>query len=224
MREKTNIRGYGLRTTLHRKFICPLWLLFFVIPQQLLILCLSVFLRCAEIHRKSGDLEQAKTLHTEALGYRELAVEEKSCTILELALSFTQLGCTLSGLGDHSRAFSLHKKALAARMEHLDFESSLVSESLNYCADALQALGRGKEGIPLGMHAVKIRKFVFGPHHPAYAHALSVLASCYHSVGRSFDSLGLLREYLEICEKAFSKNHANMIPNRRVNANVPDEP
>mmetsp|Transcript_32086 Transcript_32086/g.67460 ORF Transcript_32086/g.67460 Transcript_32086/m.67460 type:complete len:1702 (-) Transcript_32086:235-5340(-) len=169
---------------------------------------------CAEIHRKSGDLEQAKTMHTEALGYRELAVEEHSCTVLELALSFTQLGCTLSGLGDQtSRAYSLHKKALAARVEHLDFYHSLVSESLNYCADALQALGRGAEGIPLGMHAVKIRRFVFGPHHPAYAHALSVLASCYHSVGRSFDSLGLLRECLEICEKAFTKNHANMIPN-----------
>jgi len=175
---------------------------------------------CAEIHRKSGDLEQAKTLHTEALGYREQAVKEQSCTILELALSFTQLGCTLSGLGDHSRAYSLHKKALAARVEHLDFFHGLVSESLNYCADALQALRRGGEGVPLGMHAVKIRKFVFGPHHPAYAHALSVLASCYHSVGRSFDSLGLLSECLEICEKAFSKNHANMIPNLRLYGSV----
>ncbi|KAL7538375.1 hypothetical protein ACHAXR_010346 [Thalassiosira sp. AJA248-18] len=168
---------------------------------------------CAEIHRKSGDLEQAKGLHTEALGYRELAVKEHSCTTLELSLSFTQLGCTLSGLGDHASAYNLHKKALAARVEHLDFYHSLVSESLNYCADALQSLGRGGEGIPLGMHAVKIRKFVFGPHHPAYAHALSVLASCYHSIGRSFDSLGLLKECLDICEKAFSKNHANMIPN-----------
>jgi len=175
---------------------------------------------CAEIHRKSGDLEQAKGLHTEAMGYRERAVEEQSCTILELALSFTQLGCTLSGLGDYSRAFSLHKKALAGRVENLDFYHSLVSESLNYCADALQALQRGGEGIPLGMHAVKIRKFVFGPHHPAYAHALSVLASCYHSVGRSFDSLGLLKECIEICEKVFSKNHANMIPNLKLYGSV----
>ena len=85
--------------------------------------------------------------------------------------------------------------------------------SLNYCADALQALKRGCEGIPLSMHAVKIRKVVFGPNHPAYAHSLSVLASCYHQVGRSFDALGLLKECLEICEKAFSPNHANMIPN-----------
>lgn len=85
--------------------------------------------------------------------------------------------------------------------------------SLNYCADALQALKRGCEGIPLSMHAVKIRKVVFGPNHPAYAHSLSVLASCYHQVGRSFDALGLLKECLEICEKAFSPNHANIIPN-----------
>ena len=139
--------------------------------------------QCAEIHRKSGDLEQAKTLHTEALGYRETAVEDNSCTVLELAISYTQLGCTLSGLGEYARAYGLHKKALTARVEHLDFYHSLVSESLNYCADALQTLGKGRKGIPLGMHAVAIRHFVFGPYHPAYAHALSVLASCYHSVG-----------------------------------------
>ena len=176
--------------------------------------------QCAEIHRKSGDLEQAKTLHTEALGYRETAVEENSCTVLELAISYTQLGCTLSGLGEYARAYGLHKKALTARVEHLDFYHSLVSESLNYCADALQTLGKGRKGIPLGMHAVAIRHFVFGPYHPAYAHALSVLASCYHSVGRSFDALSLLEECLEICEKAFTANHANLIPNLMLYASV----
>ena len=88
---------------------------------------------CAEIHRKAGDLLQAKTLHTEALAYRELAVKESSCTILELAISFTQLGCTLSDMGDNSCAFNLHRKALAARVDNLDFYHSLVSESyVNY--------------------------------------------------------------------------------------------
>jgi len=32
--------------------------------------------------------------------------------------------------------------------------------------------------------------------------------------------LGLLKECLEICEKAFSKNHANMIPNLRLYGSV----
>jgi len=168
---------------------------------------------CAETHRKSGDLEEAKALHQEALEYREEAVKEHSCTVLELATSYNQLGCTMSQLGDYDSAYSLHKKALSARAELLDFSSALVSESLNYCADALQALGKGRQGIPLGMHAVKIRHHIFGPHHPAYAHALSVLASCFHSVGRSADALSLLTECLDICEKAFSSNHANLIPN-----------
>lgn len=128
----------------------------------------------AEIHRKSGSLEVAKTLHTEALSFRELAVKESSCTILELALSFTQLGCVHASLvstidrykstkcvistensfvhfniaqGDYSSSFNLHKKALAARSEYLDFNHALVSESLNYCADALSALGRGKYSV-----------------------------------------------------------------------------
>ena len=168
---------------------------------------------CAEIYRKSGDLQKAASLHTEALGYRELAAKENQCSSLELSLSFTQLGTTEAGLGNHSEAYNLHKKALAIRMEQLDFYHSLVSESLNYCADALQALGRGKEGISLGMHAVKIRKHIFGPLHPAYAHALSVLASCYHCIGRSYDALSLMKECLDICEKFFSENHANLIPN-----------
>jgi hypothetical protein len=85
--------------------------------------------------------------------------------------------------------------------------------SLNYCADALQALGRGCEGIPLSMHAVKIRKLVYGSNHPAYAHALSVFASCLHQVGRSNDALVPLKECLDICEKTLNKNHANLIPN-----------
>ena len=75
---------------------------------------------CAETHRKSGDLEEAKALHREALEYREEAVKEHSCTVLELATSYNQLGCTMSQLGDYDSAYSLHKKALSARAEHLD--------------------------------------------------------------------------------------------------------
>jgi hypothetical protein len=63
------------------------------------------------------------------------------------------------------------------------------------------------------MHAVKIRKIVYGSNHPAYAHALSVFASCLHQVGRSNDALVLLKDCLEICEKTLNKNHANLIPN-----------
>ena len=99
-----------------------------------------------------------RLVYAEALAYREIAVEEHSCTVLELALSFTQLGCTLSGLEDYFEAFSFHKKALIAREAHLDFYHSLVSESLNYCADSLQNLKRGQEGIPLGMHGKFQRK------------------------------------------------------------------
>jgi hypothetical protein len=54
---------------------------------------------------------------------------------------------------------------------------------------------------------------LFGSSHPAYAHALSVLASSYYSIGRPLDSLDLLKECLDICDKAFSSNHANLIPN-----------
>lgn len=167
----------------------------------------------AEILRKSGDLVSAEALHREALDIRNLAAEGGVCTELELAISFTQLGCTLFGLKRYYEAYSKHGMALYSRTKYLDFTHGLVSESLNYCAESLCSLDRGSEGIPLAMHAVYVRKIVFGTSHPAYAHALSVLASCYHACDRSDDACDFLEECIDICEHAFPKNHANMIPN-----------
>eukprot|EP00970_Alexandrium_tamarense_P020350 scaffold15123_cov200-Alexandrium_tamarense.AAC.3 len=167
----------------------------------------------AESLRKSGDLSRAEEYHREALEIRTCAVEKRSCTELELAVSYTQLGCTLSGMGKDQEAYAQHHLALGLRYRYLDFSHGLVSESLNYCAESLCALGRGGEGIPLALHAVDIRKAIFGTSHPAYAHTLSVLASCYHAVGRFCDARDLLEQCLEICEVAFQQNHANIIPN-----------
>ncbi|KAL7551428.1 hypothetical protein ACHAWF_014616 [Thalassiosira exigua] len=174
----------------------------------------------AETLRKSGDLPQAERHHREALEIRTCAVEEKSCTELELAVSYTQLGCTLAGMRQYKEAYERHHQALTLRYRYLDFSHGLVSESLNYCAESLCALGRAGEGIPLALHAVEIRKLIFGTSHPAYAHALSVLASCYHAVGRYFDACDCLEKCLEICEVAFQKNHANIIPNLMNYGNV----
>eukprot|EP00985_Skeletonema_marinoi_P012749 scaffold6223_cov145-Skeletonema_marinoi.AAC.5 len=174
----------------------------------------------AETLRKSGDLPQAELHHREALEIRTRAVEEKSCTELELAVSYTQLGCTLAGMRRHNEAYQQHHRALGLRYRYLDFSHGLVSESMNYCAESLCALGKGVEGIPLALHAVEIRKTIFGTTHPAYAHALSILASCYQSVGRSFDARDCLEKCLEICEVAFQRNHANIIPNLMNYGNV----
>ena len=67
--------------------------------------------------------------------------------------------------------------------------------------------------MPLAMHAAHIRKTLFGNHHPAYAHALGVLAKCYHAVRRYHNAQNCLQECLHICGVAFPKNHANLIPN-----------
>lgn len=167
----------------------------------------------AETLRKYGDLPQAEKHHREALAIRIRAVEENGCTELELAVSYTQLGCTLAGMQQHKGAYEQHHLALTLRHRYLDFSHGLVSESLNYCAESLCALGRALEAIPLALHAVEIRKSIFGTRHPAYAHTLSVLASCYHAVDRHFDACDCLEKCLEICERALRKNHANVIPN-----------
>lgn len=142
-----------------------------------------------------------------------MAVDDRSGTLLELAISYTQLGCTKFALRDYEGASHYHKKALSSRLSSLDFYSVLVAESLNYCAESLQALGCGKEALPLAMHAVKIRQQLFGTTHPTYAHALSVLASAYFSVGRPLESLDIMKECIDICEKSFPSNHSNLIPN-----------
>lgn len=175
----------------------------------------------AEILRKSGELKRAEELHLEALELRQSSAAAKAdgeaeggnSTELELAVSYTQLGCTVSALGRPKEAQEYHNRALASRLSHLGLTHALVSESLNYCAEALHKLGRSREGVALGAHAVRIRRKAFGPGHPAYAHALSVLASCYHGVGRSCDAQALLEECIGVCERAFSADHANMIPN-----------
>jgi len=174
----------------------------------------------AETLRKAGHLPQAERHHREALAIRTRAVEEQLCSELELAVSYTQLGCTLAGMQQHTEAYQQHHRALTLRYRYLDFSHGLVSESLNYCAGSLCALGRGGEGVPLALHAVEIRKLIFGTSHPAYAHALSVLASCYHAVGRFGDACDYLEKCLGICEVVFHMNHANIIPNLMNYGNV----
>ena len=173
-----------------------------------------------ETLRKAGALSKAELYHREALAIRTRAVLEETCQELELAISYTQLGCTLAAMEQHQEAYHRHHLALTLRYRYLDFSHGLVSESLTYCAESLCALGRGGEGVPLALHAVTIRKSIFGKGHPAYAHSLSVLASCYHSVGRYLDACECLEKCLEICEVAFQKNHANIIPNLMNYGNV----
>ena len=59
----------------------------------------------AETLRKSGDLPQAELHHREALEIRRRAQKKKACTELELAVSYTQLGCTLAGMCRYNEAY-----------------------------------------------------------------------------------------------------------------------
>lgn len=147
----------------------------------------------AESLRKSGDLPQAESFHREALEIRSMAFDEHLCTELDLAVSYTQLGCTLAGMNQFGESYKYHDLALKLRYRHLDFPHGLISESMNYCAESLFRIGRGVEGIPLAIHSCQARKQVFSETHPAYAHSLSVLASCYHSVGRFLDAENVLQ-------------------------------
>lgn len=177
----------------------------------------------AEILRKAGDLWQAEALHTKVRGMLLKARTTKRDSEIEfqLAISHTQLGCTFYELEKYEEALHEHQCALQIRLEELEFTDALISESFNYCSETLCALGRGFEALPLSLHAVEIRRREFGRSHPAYAHALCVLAQAYNAVGRSYDALPLIETCLEICESAFQKkDHANIIPNLLVYGDI----
>lgn len=178
----------------------------------------------AEILRKAGDLWQAEALHKKVRGMLQKAnsandVNDKDIE-LQLAVSHTQLGCTVFELKKYEEALYEHQSALQIRLQKLEFNDALVSESFNYCAEILCAMGHGAKALPLSMHAVDVRKKEFGSSHPAYAHALCVLAQVYNGVGRSRDALPLIEKCLEICEVAFQKNHANIISNLLVYGDI----
>lgn len=179
----------------------------------------------AEILRKAGDLWQAEALHKKVRGMLLKANSAQDANdkdiVLQLAVSHTQLGCTVFELKKYEEALYEHQSALQIRLEMLEFNDALVSESFNYCAETLCAMGHGAKALPLSMHAVDVRKKEFGSSHPAYAHALCVLAQVYNSVGRSRDALPLIETCLAICETAFQKkNHANIIPNLLVYGDI----
>mmetsp|Transcript_24513 Transcript_24513/g.51331 ORF Transcript_24513/g.51331 Transcript_24513/m.51331 type:complete len:872 (+) Transcript_24513:294-2909(+) len=180
----------------------------------------------AEILRKAGDLWQAEALHRKVrnmLMASKFANETEGTgteTVLLLAISHTQLGCTVFALKKYDDAWQEHKSALNIRLKELEVTDALVSESFNYCAETLCAMGREAEALPLSLQSVEIRSREFGTSHPAYAHALCILSKCYHGVGRSHDAMPLIEKCLEICELVFSPCHANIIPNLVVQGDI----
>lgn len=181
-----------------------------------------------EILRKAGDLWQAKALHKKVRNMLLAAkqkhkVDDEDATQeieLHLAVSHTHLGCTVFALKKYDEALSEHQSALEIRLKCLEFTDALVSESFNYCAEALCSMQRGSEALPLSLHAVMVRKNEFGVNHPSYAHAICILSMCYHNLGRSRDGLPLIESCLRICDKSFPPNHANNIPNLLVKGDI----
>jgi len=93
--------------------------------------------RYAEILRKSGEFALAEEHHREALDLRLSTVGQEEFSELEFSVSHTQLGCTMFAQGKVKEALEHHQKALSQRFNNLEFSHALVSESLNYCAEAL---------------------------------------------------------------------------------------
>lgn len=180
-----------------------------------------------EILRKGGDLWQAEALHRKvrnmllAAKAKQTGSDSEPETDLHLAVSHTQLGCTVFAMKKYEDALKEHQSALSIRLKQLEFTDDLVSESFNYCAETLCAMGRGGDALPLSLHAVDVRRAEFGASHPSYAHALGTLSMCYHIVGRSQDAYPLIEQCLRICKSAFpNKNHANIIPNLVIEGDI----
>lgn len=75
--------------------------------------------RFGEILRKSGEFKAAEKMHREALQLRLKAKREGKCTDLELAVSYTQLGCTNFSLQRYDESSDQHRLALEIRVRTL---------------------------------------------------------------------------------------------------------
>lgn len=75
--------------------------------------------RFGEILRKSGEFKAAEKMHREALQLRLKAKREGKCTDLELAVSYTQLGCTNFSLQRYEESSDQHRLALEIRVRTL---------------------------------------------------------------------------------------------------------
>jgi serine/threonine protein kinase/tetratricopeptide (TPR) repeat protein len=157
----------------------------------------------AEAYRELARLDEAETLHREALAIKRRVGDTPS----SIAASLNDLGLTLSERGRFADAEPLLREAIDI-WRRLDPEGSPeLAVGLNNLAQTLRQQGRFDDAATALDEAIAIRRRRFGNDHPLLAHVLGQLGQVRNAQGDLAGAEPLLREALSIRRKAYGDDH-----------------
>ena len=157
----------------------------------------------AEAWRELARLDEAETLHREALAIKRRIGDTPS----SIAASLNDLGLTLSERGKYVEAEPLLREAIAAWRRLAPDTPADVAVGLNNLAQTLRQQGRLDEAATTLDEAIAIRRRRFGNDHPLLANVLGHLGQVRNAQGDLARAEPLLREALAIRRKAYGDDH-----------------
>ena len=148
----------------------------------------------AEVHRRLGDLEQAKQYNKRALtGFMKMVDPEN----VDVARCYNNLAAVHLDLYDLEQAKEYQESALAIHLKKLGHEHLYVADCYTTMAGIYRALGNLEEAKEYYYRALAIRLKKLDPDH------LDV-ASCYSNLGLVDRALGNLEQAKEYYDRALT--------------------
>ncbi len=161
----------------------------------------------AEAYRELARLEEAETLHREALALKRRIGASPS----SVASSLNNLGLTLSERGRYGEAEPLLREAIEIWRAHEGPTAEVVAVGLNNLASNLRQQGRLDDAVPMLEQAIAIRRQRHGNGHPALAQVLGHLGQVFNAKGEFDRAEPLLREALAIRRRAYGDDHPDTL-------------
>ncbi len=161
----------------------------------------------AEAYRELARLEEAETLHREALALKRRVGAAPS----SVASSLNNLGLTVSERGRYDEAEPLLREAIEIWRTHEGPTAEVVAVGLNNLASILRQRGRLDDAVPVLEQAIAIRRQRHGNGHPALAQVIGHLGQVYNAKGEFAKAEPLLREALSIRQRAYGDDHPDTL-------------
>ena len=139
-----------------------------------------IYRHLGNVHKKLGDVSQAKDYHDRALAIR---LKKLGPDHVDVANSYNSLGIVHDELGDLSQAKDYHDRALAIRLKTLGPEHVDVASSYSHLGSVLEMLCDLSQAKDYHDRALAIRLKTLGPEHVDVASSYSHLGSVHKKLG-----------------------------------------
>jgi tetratricopeptide (TPR) repeat protein len=150
-----------------------------------------------------GDYHGARVYHQHALAIRQAATEPDQ---LAIARSLAQIGKALLFYGNMAEARPHLEQALAIQLLMLGDHTDTAT-TLNHLGFLLQSQGQLSAAHSCHIRALRMRRGVLGPEHPAVVESMCNLAFIEYQQGSLESARALLEEALELQRKATGEHH-----------------